>query len=129
MSDLSFLTNEGIAGVYTICEEIYHTGLDQTKPYSQQVIKDPDIRRAIDEFEAKANRNEYVLAGWIDQAVLEIKATDQTFLACAALTDEYRPDQGGDSGIYLISQDGNEVLEIGMSKEIGRLWVSTYMKS
>jgi len=119
-----FLTDFGVSEEYN-SKELYHLGLSENIPYSEQVENDDQIQSLIETYK---NKGVFILAGWIDQAVLEIKGIYQTLELCLEQLDTYRPDQEGDIGIYQDITEKQEILEVGFSKEIGRLWVTIYKK-
>ncbi|WP_339748156.1 hypothetical protein [uncultured Rubinisphaera sp.] len=129
MGEVAFLDNQGVVDAYTNIDERYRIGLDQAKPFSLQLTSNKAIASEVRAFLNNAHNSVFVLAGWIDQAVLEVKSIGDSFLTCALACDEYRPDQGGDMGIYLISDDKEEILEVGLSTELGRLWIAVHRNS
>lgn len=94
---------------------------------SAQPIQD-SAERLFDEF----TRLEIVIAGWVDQSILEyhsVSQRDQQGLAeMLNQLDAYRPDQNGDICFYLADLEYNQVLATTFSFEDETVSAATFRR-
>ena len=152
---VSFLDPGGVIDEYSK-QELYRTGLyyPEIHSYSSQVFGDGPIADTLASYCANVVKarslltggikqpvadeivsfceitvcKRIVLVGWIDGAVVEIRCVSVSPLEISDLLDEYRPDQGGPIGVYFCGDGDNDLLEIYLDMEIGRISVFLYRK-
>lgn len=124
--NVSFLSDSGVTAPFNDRSELVRLSLDQTRSFSDQLKANPEVMAIVQPFLDNTEDGGVTLAGWIDQAVLEVKLQKATFSDCLTQADTYRPDQNGDLGIYVLSHDRNKLLAIEFSPGDGHLTVSMY---
>lgn len=116
----AFLSHEGTIDEPYRRELLLQKKLETDIPFSQQIYGDPIILENIYRGFPLTEKPDYVLAGWIDNAVLEIHSAcegyirDNPFRRLKLPLDTYRPDQNGSMGLYVATQDWRTVLEIDL---------------
>ena len=119
-----FLTGQSSSGVsdaYCVVQHILVQPLSERDSISKQLTRESRITDVIDQMFSRHSRLQLVLAGWIDQAVLEVRRCLQGDVRCLPLMfnelDLYRADQNGDICFYLADIPHSEVLAMEVSFE------------
>lgn len=88
--------------------------LRQDESLQQQWLSEAAINQALEELFATYSKLEFVIAGWVDQAVLEFRSVEQGNRSCLAKVldhlDAYRPAENGDLCFYVTDLDYDQVL-------------------
>ncbi len=128
-----FLTDSAVSDAYVPVREILVKRLDTSESVRHQLIRERGVTDAIDLMFATHTRLQVVVAGWVDQAVLEIHRELQGDLRCLsnALSelDVYRADQNGGVCFYLTDLAHSEVLAAMLSFEDGTMIARQYRRS
>ena len=107
-------TYQGVSRDFEVVEVLAAKPLRHDQPLRDQLTKDEAIRCAMESLFQVHLRLEIVMAGWVDQSVLEFHSSregDIRYLpTMLAMLDAYRPDQDGDICFYLADLDYNEVV-------------------
>jgi hypothetical protein len=129
---IGFIDYGGVAQEYSKRHELYRTVLDETCSYSSQVFGNSTIAEMITLFREEVVCRRIVLAGWIDQVVPDVQLVSETSAVTEEFSlklDNYRPDQGGDIGVFFCGDDDEELLEIGLSRDYELITVTRYLRS
>ena len=106
--------------------------LHREQSLQRQLMDEELVHKAVESLFEKHFRLEIVIAGWIDQAVLEFNACLRGDERCLPKMleslDEYRPDQNGDVCFYVADLDYNDVIATMISFEIGVIDSKAYRR-
>ncbi len=124
---------QGVSQEFEVVRELVTKKLRRDQSLQSQLTCDQTIQSAIESFFEKYQRLEIVIAGWVDQAVLEFHASLQGDKRCLpkmlGQLDAYRPDQNGDMCFYLADLDYDQVLATMISFEDGTISIRSYRRS
>lgn len=112
---------QGVSTDFEPVEELTAKKLRRDQSLHEQLMCEELVQTAIESLFEGQLRLDIVIAGWIDQAVLEFHLALHGDKCCLprifASLDAYRPDQNGDVWFYLADLDYNEVIATRISFE------------
>ncbi len=124
---------QGVSQEFEMIRDLVTRSLRRDQSLQNQLMSEEPIRNAVELLFQKYQRLEIVIAGWIDQAVLEFHSSLQGDNRCLSKMldqlDAYRPDQNGDMCFYLADLDYNQVLATVISFEDGVISTKSYRRS
>ncbi len=124
---------QGVSQEFEVIRDLVTRSLRRDQSLQNQLMSEEPIRNAVELLFQKYQRLEIVIAGWIDQAVLEFHSSLQGDNRCLSKMldqlDAYRPDQNGDMCFYLADLDYNQVLATVISFEDGVISTKSYRRS
>lgn len=124
---------QGVSQEFEVIRDLVSRSLRRDQSLQNQLMSEGPIRNAVELLFQKYQRLEIVIAGWIDQAVLEFHSSLQGDNRCLSKMldqlDAYRPDQNGDMCFYLADLDYNQVLATVISFEDGVISTKCYRRS
>ena len=123
---------QGVSQEFELVQELVSKKLRSDQLLQIQLMCEPAIQSAIESLFEEHQRLEIVIAGWIDQAVLEFHSSLQGDNLCLRKMfdelDAYRPDQNGDICFYLADLEYNHVLATVVSFEDGAISTKSYRR-
>jgi hypothetical protein len=112
---------QGVSRQFEVVQQLVAKKLRRDQSVREQLTTEEPLRCAIETLFERHVRLEIVIAGWIDQAILEFHSSLQGDKRClakmVAKLDAYRPDQNGDICFYLADLDYSEVVATMISFE------------
>jgi len=122
----------GVSAYFEPVQEFVAKKLRCDQSLQEQLMSEELVQTAIESLFEQHIRLDMVIAGWIDQAVLEfhmallgdIRSLPKIFASLEA----YRPDQNGDVCFYLADLDYNEVIATEISFEASLIDVKRYRR-
>ncbi len=106
--------------------------LSSLEPLSVQWLNAPAVQAAVGTLLDKNRVLEMVIAGWVEQEVLEFHCVRQGDRSCLTqvldVVDMYRPDQDGDICFYLADIEYQQVLATTFSFEDATISAATYRR-
>lgn len=112
---------QGVSHDFEVVQEFVVRKLSREQSLRSQLACDAHVMEAVELLFEKYVRLEMVIAGWIDQAVLEghscLRGDRRCWPKMLEELDVYRPDQNGDMCFYVADLDYNEVISTMISFE------------
>ena len=112
---------QGISRQFEPLQGLVTKQLRRDESLQQQWLCESAIRQSIEEFLAAHSQLEFVIAGWVDQAVLEYHFIEQGNRSCLSRVldelDTYRPAENGDVCFYVTDLDYDQILVTTFSFE------------
>ena len=121
---------QGVSKEFEVVQELTAKKLCRDQSLQAQFMCEEPVQSAIESLFDRYLRLEVVIAGWIDQAVLEfhlcLKGDKRCLPKMFASLEAYRPDQNGDVCFYLADLDYNDVIATMISFENSSVDSKTY---
>ena len=112
---------QGISRQFEPLQGLVTKQLRRDETLQQQWLCESAISQSIEELFAAHEKLEFVIAGWVDQAVLEYHSIEQGNRSCLARVldelDAYRPAENGDLCFYVTDLEYDQVLVTTFSFE------------
>ena len=123
---------QGISRQFEPLHGLVTKQLRRDETLQHQWLSESAICQSIEELFAAHDKLEYVIAGWVDQAVLEYHSIEQGNRSCLAKLldqlDAYRPAENGDLCFYMADLDYGQVLVTTFSFEDQAISATRYQQ-